>query len=128
MTGPGADVAFKRPIAFAPRIWSDRKSRGYLDGAFFKVRCPTGYSSLSDACFNQHYAPTVDQADVWCINDKYLEDDYHSKFIWSDRGSGAAEDVSIHGGSSSYTINLIGATNFGTRRGLKQIAAEFISG
>ena len=90
------------------------------------MNCPTGYGSLSDLCMRGYSQPPPDA--IWCVEEKYLEDDYHNTWIWNDQGTGADQDCDINGGQSDFTKEFIGATTTrGGKKSLKKIAKKYFS-
>ena len=110
---------FKRPLSFE-ETWKDRLSGADEDGSFWRVNCPGGFGSLSDLCKSQWSEPSVE--DVWCINERYLEDDPRTSVIWEDKGSGAINNVLINGGQQNHTKELISTWS----ATLKRIKPELI--
>ena len=122
--GDKPENIFKRPTHYQ-QIWKDSGSGGQKEGSFWTVVCPNGFASLSDLCQLGYGTPS--SGAVWCINKRYLENDYHDKWIWDDRWSGAYDDVDIMGGRTRLTKELVSATNRrGQKKTLKGIKNTFI--
>jgi hypothetical protein len=122
VSGENTIDVFQKPTGYN-RIWTDSGSGADLDGSFWSVSCPTGYGSLSDICMKGYSQPPLDA--IWCVKEKYLEDDYHDTWIWNDAGSGADQNCDIRGGQSELTKEFIGVTNGGIKT-LKKIINTYL--
>ena len=117
------EIVFKRPTDYQ-QIWNDTGSEGIRPGSIWSINCPTGFASVSDLCQAGYKQPRLDA--VWCINDRFLENDLHDKWIWDSNGSNSDADVDIRGGSTNWTKELISATTgWGLTKNLTRIRAKF---
>lgn len=123
VTGISAEAVFAKPLGFF-NIWEDHGSHGDDNWGLWQVNCPNGFRALSDVCVNGYHQPSNDE--IWCINEDFLDDDYHDDWIWDDKGSGADANCDINGGQSLYTNDLVAATNQrGSKKYLSKIKDEY---
>ena len=122
--GENRNDVFEKPSGLN-RIWTDSGSGAHEDGSFWTVSCPSGYGSLSDVCQIGHDQPSLDV--IWCVKDKYLENDYHDQFLWNDAETGADVDIDIMGGNTELTKEFVAVTTSrGEKKSLKKISNTYL--
>ena len=86
----------KPPIGYE-MVWNDKKSGGAQNGSFWRPQAPLGYAALGDVACDGYDPPSTQfTAKYACIRGDLLsEGKLDTPALWTDRGSGAAMNVSI---------------------------------
>ncbi|MDR6941123.1 Vps62-related protein [Mucilaginibacter pocheonensis] len=82
----------KAPIRY-DQIWNDKGSGGDYDGSIWRPVAPDGYVVLGCVAALGYDAPSI--PNYRCIRKDMVTDAAVGSLIWSDKGSGADNDVSL---------------------------------
>ncbi|MGB8920057.1 MAG: Vps62-related protein [Pseudomonas sp.] len=91
-TDPAKGKALSRPDDFE-LIWKDSGSGSKKDGAIWRPIPPEGYVALGCVCSNDHDKPSLNA--VRCVRADLVTASKVNELIWSDKGSGAKQSVSV---------------------------------
>ena len=91
---PLVDGAIKPPLAFE-QVWNDKGSGGHQNVSFWRPVPPPGYVAVGDV-INLGYNPPEDLKKTYaCIKADLVVQGMIGPEIWSDKGSGADQEISI---------------------------------
>lgn len=86
------------PLLKAPsqyvQVWNDKHSHGDHDGSIWRPVAPDGYLALGCVVNGGYDQPNI--PNYMCIRKDLVTDSGAGNLIWSDKGSGAHEDVSVY--------------------------------
>lgn len=91
-TDPAKGKALSRPDDFE-LIWKDTGSGSKKDGAIWRPIPPKGYVALGFVSSNDHDKPSLNA--VRCVRADLVTASKVNELIWSDKGSGAKNSVSV---------------------------------
>ena len=83
----------KAPLRYE-QVWNDQGSGGDNDGSIWRPIAPDGYLALGCVANAGYDAPNI--SNYMCIRKDLVTDSSAGNQIWSDKGSGADEDVAIY--------------------------------
>lgn len=85
-------MAASHPVDYE-LIYTDKDTGGDQDAAFWKPIAPEGYVALGYVATASYEKPSLQE--VVCIKKDYTAFGLTENMIWSDKGSGGAQDISI---------------------------------
>lgn len=83
----------KPPVGYN-QVWTDKGSGGDMDGSIWYPVPPDGYVTLGFVGQNGYDTPNIPT--YRCVRKDLVEKGSVGNLIWSDKGSGADEDVSLY--------------------------------
>lgn len=88
------------------RIWTDKNSGGRMDGSIWHPESyDTDYICLGSIAIQGYSKPNL--TNYVCLHQCLVEENPITNYIWSDRGTGASQDVSIyklHNSNGFYAV------------------------
>ncbi len=92
-TVEGAEDLLAAPVDYE-RVWTDAGTGGHQEGACWRPVPPAGYKALGCVFTPNYDKPTVSR--LRCVREDYVQEGVIGEPIWSDRGSGAREDLCLY--------------------------------
>lgn len=92
------------------RIWTDKNSGSRRDGSIWRgISGNPDYTCLGSMAVEGYSKPAM--SNYVCLHQCLLEDIPVTDFIWSDRGTGASQNVSIYKLQNSHYFHAISSYN-----------------